>query len=1265
MPDSSSKSQAIRRYGAVFSILGLIGLFFLLNYFLFIPRQQAVYNQKVFRLLNEAVENFKARVQNNVAYKNKNKAQKDGQAIISDNDHPLYLRDNSSREDFIHSFSGIQKEWTKEDTNAARSGTVVFKYDTVFIKVTDASEKDSSIAISRLLPALNELHNNVFDLLILIKRVKKEIPDEKKGSRMVIVDSLLYKTGTIASGNILPGDSLFQNNRAPLQFSSINEVTMEGASYKAFSLPFQIGQNDLMLSGFIAEDVYHSSSAHYSYSAFLSLGSLLVLILLILPFLKVFLLSRKERVSVNDVRMLIVVLVGAPFLGLLAAFTLQYYTYVDGKTDKELDMLEASVTHRFREEIQSAIRQLECYDSLFDSSAYARRYGQFDSIARYGGSDRVKPKMDGTSVQVNTVDTSSDNKASTQKPPLPASGLADATDLKHLIFYPDIYKNLDDIFWVDSLGNQIMKWFLLKKKFAYLQISDREFFKAFSNRQAWPYPIGSERSDTRRSFFLQPTVSYATNEYSVNIALNSNRDFSTKKYKDRKAILVAMAARMYSVCNPVLPKGFNFCIFDVNGNILYHSETVRSLQENLFDETNGNFDLRSAVTRRESVLIPSLYLYDHDVKMQVSPMDGMPYFFAGFFNKREQNLFVFHISAFTFLCVSITLISLLVFLLLNYLIHFRSTELNFRIHESAWMRPSFDKRAFYRQVMSFELILTVMVLLLLLVSAHKLDFSLQAALLLPLFVATGYYIVKTEFQHQLAKQGGKPVKKGNFIIRNSPVVLTYLFFMAFAFFIFYQFMYTQESKPSLWHILFMLFLGAAVPLLAFAGTKLENIWRSMGDDYMHLYTMAILFSIGLISILPTISILNYATVEEKRAQIKGRQFHLAQQIESRRNMLNADLMNARLILPGLDPASARSYMQQRKLSDTFGIYLPEGTSIRLARHLPDMQTQPLFPDHNHFYKSITHFLFLPKDHADFFSNNPYRYWRYENGKDSVSLLYRNMNDPVTPEHVILTTDMHQYAGIGSVFFKNYLGIFILITLLILVFCYYHLIRSITKKIFLLDYFVGQEHEAETNWLRKYFKQVDEKLLQRHFPMGIELPLTNKIIREKETEYHLTTQEGAERVLRIQYILLPQYKAIWKDLDEEERFILHDFAIDGFTNHKNVDVLYGLYQKGLIRKGQQHLEPMNYSFRNYLLGKSGTEEISLLRQQLHVTSNWGTIKMVFYGLFLAVMVFLFTTQEEVSNKIIAIVSGMVTIIPLLLRLFDKNLYTAPSGKTERE
>ncbi|MEJ7678406.1 MAG: hypothetical protein WKG06_11210 [Segetibacter sp.] len=82
--------------------------------------------------------------------------------------------------------------------------------------------------------------------------------------------------------------------------------------------------------------------------------------------------------------------------------------------------------------------------------------------------------------------------------------------------------------------------------------------------------------------------------------------------------------------------------------------------------------------------------------------------------------------------------------------------------------------------------------------------------------------------------------------------------------------------------------------------------------------------------------------------------------------------------------------------------------------------------------------------------------------------------------------------------------------------------------------------------------------------------------------------------------------------------------------------------------------MNYSFRNYLLGKAGTEEIVHLEQELSFASNWKTMKNIFYALFFAVMIFLFTTQQEVSNKILAIISGIVTLIPLLLKLFDKNI-----------
>ncbi|MEJ7678407.1 MAG: hypothetical protein WKG06_11215 [Segetibacter sp.] len=67
-----------------------------------------------------------------------------------------------------------------------------------------------------------------------------------------------------------------------------------------------------------------------------------------------------------------------------------------------------------------------------------------------------------------------------------------------------------------------------------------------------------------------------------------------------------------------------------------------------------------------------------------------------------------------------------------------------------------------------------------------------------------------------------------------------------------------------------------------------------------------------------------------------------------------------------------------------------------------------------------------------------------------------------------------------------------------------------------------------------------------------------------------SQEGAEQILRIQHLLTPGYNAIWEGLKSDEKFLLYDFALDGYTNYKNVDILYRLYQKGLIRKEKKNV-----------------------------------------------------------------------------------------------
>ena len=73
--------------------------------------------------------------------------------------------------------------------------------------------------------------------------------------------------------------------------------------------------------------------------------------------------------------------------------------------------------------------------------------------------------------------------------------------------------------------------------------------------------------------------------------------------------MITLSSSMYSVCNPVMPRGYNFCIVNDTGAILFHSQTSRSLHENLFDETGANLDVRNAIIHKDSVLITGVMIY--------------------------------------------------------------------------------------------------------------------------------------------------------------------------------------------------------------------------------------------------------------------------------------------------------------------------------------------------------------------------------------------------------------------------------------------------------------------------------------------------------------------------------------------------------------------------------------------------------------------------------------------------------------------------------
>ena len=124
--------------------------------------------------------------------------------------------------------------------------------------------------------------------------------------------------------------------------------------------------------------------------------------------------------------------------------------------------------------------------------------------------------------------------------------------------------------------------------------------------------------------------------------------------------------------------------------------------------------------------------------------------------------------------------------------------------------------------------------------------------------------------------------------------------------------------------------------------------------------------------------------------------------------------------------------------------------------------------------------------------------------------------------------------------------------------------------------------------------------------------------------------------------------------------MYDFATDGFTNYKNVDILYSLYRKGLLRKHNHFLIIVSDSFRNYLITKTGTTEIAQLQQEVNAGGKWGSLRTIFLVVILLVIVFLFIVQEDISKRIFAIVTSLAAVIPLMLKLFDSNSASAGGG-----
>jgi hypothetical protein len=92
-------------------------------------------------------------------------------------------------------------------------------------------------------------------------------------------------------------------------------------------------------------------------------------------------------------------------------------------------------------------------------------------------------------------------------------------------------------------------------------------------------------------------------------------------------------------------------------------------------------------------------------------------------------------------------------------------------------------------------------------------------------------------------------------------------------------------------------------------------------------------------------------------------------------------------------------------------------------------------------------------------------------------------------------------------------------------------------------------------------------------------------------------------------------------------------------------------KGIISRKNGSLKIFNNGFRNFILSAIGNIEAMKIKSQILDNGNWNKVKYPLYIVFVAIIIFLFSSQQEAYTRLLTYAAALGTAIPALLKVFS--------------
>ncbi len=1113
------------------------------------------------------------------------------------------------------------------------------------------------IRMKDFIKPLLEGRDDIFDTYMLFK------DDGPSGSGSSINLDILYRDDELSTSGMINADSLLKTQKNS-DFSGIVDLSIAGAAYKLFIRPFDFYHQHVYLAGLIAKNNYDKRVQSTPLNFIPYSIVLFLLIVISMPFLKIYLLSPGERINARDV-------LGAAlsfFVGSSILVLVVFYIFINiftkmtfnNRLEKFGDRLHSDMENEFRQ----ANKQLWQYDSIYNTL------------------DPEEKKV----LVYRQKDTGTRNKV-------------------YNMLLPASYYNISRLFWIDSTGNTIAKWNPFNFNAPLSSVRNFDIWKIFQ-RQVPPDSsyINSERN------IIYTGKSNTTGEFQVYIAKPLRRSITDTGGHLVNSVNISLAIFLNSGTRPVIPVGFGFCLIDQAGRILMDADEHRNLTENLLKETGDNAHLRHSIQYKNEAIIDNVQLYGQPCEMKVLPIQGQPLHLVVYYNKRLLTNNILRLLDFTIETLSCIYIALGICILLSGLISFFTpTRLRFRLNKLEWVRYSTANKnayAFLKVYYKFLAILTVVLFLFILFGRLDMRGLFYISIVLPFYSVLAFILAGTRSlpgdDLQKLKKYFQPFLHAELSILL--VTLSILFCLTVTNIVCLSFFKNDLSFVPGSKFLFILFQVLAILGLLltrrFARKKqamLTRKERSTGRIVIDQlfsrpnYIISLCLAIMLIGVLPTLGVLTYGFNSEKIQYKKNKLLKIAKNSEERCLYLTSK------VIPAYRPLVRTRFAQNYFDSLLFrsGMYFTERDSVayRSEGQMDSLAAQGEangeISDQPYSHLMDNYYIHTGQDHDTYSitgmaDDDSWQFYTSRDSLDWINLKYKNR---------IAQRMGYQFVTRSSI--QNPLIDFIhlpfiailLFSILILSFIAWFnwLIKGTTDRLFLFTFTRDCSPDRGDNLLMKYL--ADPRCCSEPpvpasagIQSGIKFsgppspdarsPFTPHTFYEgfieltaPEFETYRSPKERETIILNNEQRFEPLYDCIWNALPVEEQYILYDFCLDGYTNYKNRDILNTLIDKGILTLKEDAFKPFSLSFRDHVLSRRNSEALSQLITEKSSGGFWSSLRIPLLTLVAVVAIFAAFTESDFTNQLTALLTSLLALFPLVLK-FLENFRTAHPDKEKK-